>query len=65
MRDPNVTSLAFKFLTEEGEWVDAWDGQEAKTIPRAIQLRLGATVNGRAQNLPPISVTMRAAPVTK
>jgi general secretion pathway protein J len=65
MRDPGVTSLAFKFLTEEGDWVDAWDGQDAKTIPRAVQLRLGVTVAGRAQALPPISVTLRAAPVTR
>ena len=62
MRDPSVTSLAFKFLTEEGDWVDTWDGQEARTIPRAVQLRLGVTVNGRVQALPPISVTLRAAP---
>ena len=65
MRDPSVTSLAFKFLTEEGDWVDTWDGQEAKTIPRAIQLRMGVTVNGRAQSLPPITVTVRAAPVNR
>ena len=65
MRDPSVTSLAFKFLNEDGDWVDTWDGQDAKTIPRAIQLRLGVTVNGRAQSLPPLSVTLRAAPVTR
>jgi general secretion pathway protein J len=64
MRDPGVTSLAFKFLTDDGDWVDTWNGQEAKTIPRAIQLRLGVTVNGRAQTLPPISVSVRAAPVS-
>lgn len=65
MRDPSVTSLAFKFLTEEGDWVDTWDGQEAKTIPRAIQLRMGVTVNGRPQSLPPITVSVRAAPVNR
>lgn len=65
MRDPGVTSVAFKFQNEDGEWVDTWDGQDAKTIPRAVQLRVGATVNGRAQALPPISVTLRAAPVTR
>jgi general secretion pathway protein J len=65
LRDPSVTSLAFKFLSEDGEWVDTWNGQDAKTIPRAVQLRVGATINGRAQTLPPISVTLRAAPVTR
>jgi general secretion pathway protein J len=64
LRDPSVTSIAFKFLDAEGQWTDAWDGQEAKTIPRAIQLRLGVTLNGRPQTLPPISVTLRAAPVS-
>jgi general secretion pathway protein J len=64
MRDPSVTALTFKFLTEDGQWIDTWDGQETKTVPRAIQLRLGVTVNARAQTLPPLTVTVRAAPVT-
>lgn len=64
MRDPGVTSLDFKFLNEEGSWVDTWDGQDTKTIPRAVQVKLGVTLNGRVQVLPPITVTLRAAPVT-
>jgi len=64
MRDPSVTSLDFKFLNEEGSWVDTWDGQDAKTIPRGVQVKLGVTLNGRVQTLPPITVTLRAAPVT-
>jgi general secretion pathway protein J len=63
MRDPSVTALAFSFLSEDGNWVDTWDGQETKTIPRAIQLRLGVTLNGRTQSMPPMTVTLRAAPV--
>lgn len=65
MRDPSVTTLAFKFQNEEGDWVDAWDGQELKAIPRGVQLRLGATINGRAQTLPPISVTLRTTGTTR
>jgi general secretion pathway protein J len=65
MRDPSVTSLAFSFLTEDGNWVDSWNGQDAKTIPQAVQLRLGVTLNGRAQTMTPMTVTLRAAPVTK
>ena len=63
LRDPSVTSVAFKFLGDEGDWVDAWNGQDARTIPRAIQLRLGVTLNGRVQELPPLTVSVRAAPV--
>jgi general secretion pathway protein J len=64
MRDPSVTSLALKFLNEDGAWVDVWDGQDAKTIPRAVRLALGITLNGREQTLPPVTVTLRSAPVT-
>jgi general secretion pathway protein J len=65
MRDPSVTSLAFKYLTEDGSWVDTWNGQDAKTIPQAVQLRVGVTLNGRAQSMTPMTVTLRAAPLTQ
>lgn len=65
MRDPSVTSLAFRFLAEDGNWVDSWNGQDTKTIPQAVQLRLGVTLNGRVQTMPPMTVTLRAAPVTR
>ena len=65
MRDPSVTSLAFKYLTEDGSWVDTWNGDDAKTIPQAVQLRLGVTLNGRAQTMPAMTVTLRAAPLTQ
>jgi general secretion pathway protein J len=63
LRDPSVTSVAFKFLTEEGAWVEEWDGQNAKSIPRAVQLQLGVTVNGRVQTLPPLTVPVRVQAV--
>ena len=65
MRDPSITSVAFKFMNEDGDWVDTWDGQDLKAIPRGMQLQLGATVNGRAQTLPPISVTVRTTGATR
>jgi prepilin-type N-terminal cleavage/methylation domain-containing protein len=65
MRDPSITSLAFKFMNDDGAWVDTWDGQDLKAIPRGIQLQLGATVNGRAQTLPPVSVTLRTTGATR
>ena len=60
MRDVSVTSLTLKFQTDDGQWVDAWDGQEVKAIPRGVQVAIGTTVNGRTQTLPPISVSLRS-----
>ena len=65
MRDPAVTSLAFKFQNDDAEWVDTWDGQDQKAIPRAISLTIGTTLNGKAQTLPPIAVTLRATGATR
>jgi general secretion pathway protein J len=65
MRDPAVTSLALKFQNADGDWVDTWDGQDAKAIPRGVQLTLGATLNGRPVTLPPMTVTIRATGVVK
>jgi general secretion pathway protein J len=65
MRDPSVTSLTFRFLTEDGNWVDSWNGQDAKTIPQAVQLRLAVTLNGRTQTMTPMTVTLRAAPPSR
>jgi prepilin-type N-terminal cleavage/methylation domain-containing protein len=59
MRDPAVTSLAFKFQNDDGDWVSTWDGQDLKAIPRAISLTIGTTLNGKTQTLPPITVTLR------
>jgi prepilin-type N-terminal cleavage/methylation domain-containing protein len=59
MRDPAVTSVAFKFQNEDGDWVDSWDGQEMKALPRGIRLTLGTTLNGQASTLPPITATVR------
>jgi prepilin-type N-terminal cleavage/methylation domain-containing protein len=59
MRDPAVTSVTFKFQNDDGDWVDTWDGQEMKAIPRGIRLTLGTTLNGQTATLPPITATVR------
>lgn len=59
MRDPAVTSLEFKFQNDDGDWVDSWDGQELKAIPRGIKLTLGTTLNGQPFALPPITAAVR------
>jgi general secretion pathway protein J len=60
-RDPSVTTLKLAYL-EEGGWKDAWDGGETRTIPRAVRLAVATSLNGRVEELPPLTVSLRAAP---
>jgi general secretion pathway protein J len=57
-RDPSVTALKFAYL-DEGGWKDDWDGAETKATPRAVRITVAATLNGRAEELPPITVPLR------
>jgi general secretion pathway protein J len=60
LQDPSVTSLAFSYLDEAGTWSDTWEPPD-QTLPRAIRITLGAQVNGRAETLPPLTVSLRIA----
>jgi general secretion pathway protein J len=55
--DPTVTELKLQYLDESGSWQDAWDGTNA--MPRAVRITLGATLNGRSERLPPLTVSLR------
>jgi prepilin-type N-terminal cleavage/methylation domain-containing protein len=57
-RDPSVTALRFAYLDENG-WTDSWDGAEAKATPRAVRITVATTFNGRTEELPPITVSLR------
>jgi general secretion pathway protein J len=59
-RDPSVTSLRFAYL-DEGGWKDGWDGAEAKATPRGVRITVATTLNGRTEELPPITVSLRTA----
>ena len=60
-RDPSVTTLKFAYL-EDGGWKDAWDGAEAKATPRAVRITVATSLNGRVEELPPLTVSLRTAP---
>jgi hypothetical protein len=45
-------------MDESGSFGDAWDGAETRTLPRAIRIAIGTTVNGQAQTLPPLTVSL-------
>src|SRR5262245_32733927 len=57
--DPTLTELAFSYLDEGGTWQNTWDTEAAKKLPRAIRISVGGTVGGRAETLPPITVSIR------
>jgi len=56
--DPAITSLQLRYLDETGAWQDTWDGRELG-LPRAIRIALGATLDGRQEVLPPLTVSLR------
>jgi len=60
-RDPSVTALKLAYLDESG-WKDSWDGAEAKATPRAVRITVATNVNGRIEELPPLTVSLRTAP---
>jgi prepilin-type N-terminal cleavage/methylation domain-containing protein len=60
-RDPTVTALRLAYL-DDGGWQDAWDGAEAKATPRAVRVTVETTLNGRREELPPLTVSLRTAP---
>lgn len=61
-RDPAITSIAVRYLDASGNWQEQWDGRDEKTLPRAVRLTLGTTVAGQPRTLPPLTVSLRAAP---
>lgn len=60
-RDPSVTALRLSYLDESG-WKDSWDGAEAKATPRAVRITVATRLNGRAEELPPFTVSLLTAP---
>ena len=56
--DPTVTSLTLSYLDESGSWQDAWEARD-KGTPRAVRITLGATINGREEKLPPLTISLR------
>jgi prepilin-type N-terminal cleavage/methylation domain-containing protein len=57
-RDPSVTALKFAYM-DEGGWKDTWDGAEAKATPRAVRITVATSINGRVEEMPPLTVSLR------
>jgi hypothetical protein len=59
--DAAVTTLEFKYLGPDGSsWDSSWDGAEKQGLPKAVQIRLAATLGGRTETLPPLTISIPA-----
>ena len=58
--DSAVTAVEFRYLPPDGDWTDAWDVAEKRELPRAVQIRLTATLGGRTETLPPLTISIPA-----
>lgn len=58
--DPAVTAVEFRYLQPDGGWTDSWDGAAEKSLPKAVEIRLTATLGGRAETLPPLTISVPA-----
>jgi general secretion pathway protein J len=58
--DPAVTTLTFRYLRPEGGWEDRWDGAEEQALPQAVQVHLTASLGGRTESLPPLTISIPA-----
>ena len=57
--DPAVSEVAFRYLRSAGEWETRWNGAAEGDLPQAVEIRLTANTNGRAEPFPPLTVQLR------
>lgn len=64
LTEPSVTKLGFRYLDSTGAWRDTWDVEAGdpetqQAIPQAVEISLVATLSGRTENLPPLTVPVK------
>lgn len=63
LRDRGIAAATLRYLDEDGEWRDTWDGEQEEGLPRAVQITLATGRGGDA--LPPFTVSLRATPAAQ
>ncbi len=58
--DASVTALKFRYLRPAGGWEDRWDGAAEGRLPQAVQITLTASLGGRGESLPPLTISIPA-----
>jgi general secretion pathway protein J len=59
LRDPEVTSLGFRYLRPGAGWETRWDGAAEDGLPVAVQISVETILGGRPSVLPPVTVSLR------
>jgi general secretion pathway protein J len=58
-RDPAISKLRFRYLHHGGDWGERWDGAAEQSLPAAVEITVETTLHGRAEALPPLTVSLR------
>ena len=56
--DASVTAVKFRYLHGDGGWEESWDGAGERGLPRAVQVTLTSSLGGRAESLPPLTISI-------
>ncbi|MGH7278206.1 MAG: prepilin-type N-terminal cleavage/methylation domain-containing protein [Candidatus Rokuibacteriota bacterium] len=60
LRDPTVTTLAFRYLDDSGAWRETWDGDTERATPRAVRITVETQLDGGGvEQFPPLTVSLR------
>jgi prepilin-type N-terminal cleavage/methylation domain-containing protein len=63
--DPTVTTLKLAYMDDGGGWKDTWEPEGgSRSMPRAVRITVGTSTNGRTEELPPFTVSLRVEPLT-
>lgn len=57
--DPSITAIRFRYLRDDGSWVEGWDAGDERTLPRAVEVTLTAMINGRVREQTPMAIAIR------
>lgn len=56
--DGSVTAVKFRYLRSDGGWEEHWDGAAEARLPQAVQINLTATLGGRVESFPPLTISI-------
>jgi hypothetical protein len=59
--DAAVKAVRFRYQdSESGEWRERWDAESEEDLPRALEIRLATSIQGRLVEEPVLIVPIRA-----